>query len=142
MRYLQMLCLLMAIFCASVSQAQTFKCIDISFNSGDAHSIDERLDIKDALLGHKAIVTPLDDRILLEMFDGEGKRDSSFVCYKYDNGLTKGYKYMLPKTLGVVVIEEKYIFPSISNIQKFRVEVWDAGNGYHMNVYYVRSSNF
>ncbi len=71
------------------------------------------------------------------MYDNKDRRDASFVCEKFDNGIVKGYRYMLPNSnVGAIVIEN--IYPSINNIQKFKVTVVDWDKGMNMTTFYIR----
>lgn len=136
MKILKFLILSIILFFANGVNAQTFKCIDVTFNKEDSHSTNQRLEIYNQLLGSKTVLTVHDNKILAEMYDNNGKRDASFVFEYFDNGFTKGYRYTLPKSLGAIIIQD--ITPSIRDIQKFKILTLDLGNGIDITTHYIQ----
>lgn len=136
MQNLRFFLLSLVLFFANGVNAQTFKCIDVTFNKEDSHSTNQRLEIYNHLLGSKVILTVHDNKILAEMYDNNGKRDASFVFEYFDNGFAKGYRYTLPKSLGAIIIQD--ITPSIKNIQKFKILTLDLGNGIDITTHYTQ----
>ncbi len=136
MKILKFLTLSIILFLANGVNAQTFKCVDITFNKNDSHSTNQRLEINNQLLGSKTILTVYDNKILAEMYDNNDNRDASFVFEYFDNGFTKGYRYTLPNSFGAIIIQD--ITPSVSNIQKFRILTLDFEKGMDMTATYIR----
>lgn len=136
MRLLKLFFFLFVIFLSNEINAQTFKCVDITFNKNDSHSTKQRLEINNQLLGSKTILTVYDNKILAEMYDNNGNRDASFVFEYFDNGFTKGYRYTLPNSLGAIIIQD--ITPSVGNIQKFKILTLDFGKGIDMTATYIK----
>ena len=136
MKLVKILFIFTMLFCAPVIEAQTFKCVDVIYNANDRQSANQRIKISNQLLGTKAILTSYENKILAEMFDERGQKDASFVCEKFDNGFAKGYRYMLPNSIGAFVIED--IYPSVTNIQKFKIEIIDWDSGKDMTCVYIR----
>lgn len=64
MKILKFLTLSIILFFANGVNAQTFKCVDITFNKNDSHSTNQRLEINNQLLGSKTILTVYDNKIL------------------------------------------------------------------------------
>jgi len=136
MRLLKFFILLFAMFVANEVNAQTFKCVDVTFNKNDSHSTNQRLEIYNQLLGSKTILTVYDNKILAEMYDNNDKRDASFVFEYFDNGFAKGYRYTLPNSFGAIIIQD--ITPSVNNIQNFKILTLDLGKGIDMTATYIR----
>lgn len=55
MKILKFLTLSIILFFAYGVNAQTFKCVDITFNKNDSHSTNQRLEINNQLLGSKTM---------------------------------------------------------------------------------------
>lgn len=136
MKILKFLTLSIILFLANGVNAQTFKCINVTFNKEDSHSTNQRLEIYNQLLGSKTVLTVYDNNILAEMYDNNDNRDASFVFEYFDNGFAKGYRYTLPNSLGAIIIQD--ITPSVSNIQKFKILTLDFGKGMNMTATYIR----
>lgn len=127
----------LSLFFTNGINAQTFKCVDVTFNKNDSHSTNQRLEIYNQLLGSKTVLTVYNNKILAEMYDNNGKRDASFVFEYFDNGFVKGYRYSIPNSsLGAIIIQD--ITPSIKDIQKFKILTLDLSNGMDITTTYKR----
>lgn len=131
------LAITLSLFFTNGMNAQTFKCVDVTFNKNDSHSTNQRLEIYNQLLGSKTVLTVYDNKILAEMYDNNGKRDASFIFEYFDNGFVKGYRYSIPNSsLGAIIIQD--ITPSIKDIQKFKILTLDLSNGMDITTTYKR----
>ena len=131
------LAITLSLFFTNEMNAQTFKCVDVTFNKNDSHSTNQRLEIYNQLLGSKTVLTVYDNKILAEMYDNNGKRDASFIFEYFDNGFVKGYRYSIPNSsLGAIIIQD--ITPSIKDIQKFKILTLDLSNGMDITTTYKR----
>lgn len=136
MKTLKLFIFSIALFFVSGISAQTFKCVDVSFNKGDKQSTSQRLKINKQLLGSKAVLTVYDNKILAEMYDNNEERDASFVLEYFDNTFAKGYRYTLPNSSGVIVIQD--ITPSIKDIKRFKILTFNWDTGMNITVTYIR----
>ena len=131
------LAITLSLFFTNGMNAQTFKCVDVTFNKNDSHSTNQRLEIYNQLLGGKTVLTVYDNKILAEMYDNNGKRDASFIFEYFDNGFVKGYRYSIPNSsLGAIIIQD--ITPSIKDIQKFKILTLDLSNDMDITTTYKR----